>query len=515
MILPITSEAATLREKFTSGAAKIYSKILGKKPTEKRCQDVFSTHAREFELTTKESQTPPSDLLNKRSDIPKVSDHFNHAMRNYLKLYYTQKYEDISPQVVNQAFRQVALQASKEGISQAQMMAYKKDIIQNNYADIVFSDQEPHEFIPLSEITLENENPTKNNTSFQNSFSISNQSAKAVQDKMKTVKLEPPENLSYSEASTIFPEITSLLQTIYGRNRVYQLLHTEIIDMLKIHQHLSHQSNIFEAETVLPIGTRPSNFSVKPKVWMIGNRNNSKLIAWTELKDTILKQMDNHGYSGDTLTLTDIKFYFHIKDKKSDTVIFVYLFHTPFGLQLGQSKLKIVSQNDKFMLPLIPLQSSELKPLVQNIETWIQNYNSLFSEQNHSLKFPYFNQRESRSWHYFDPNLRKIYLLFLPYSFGLNWFLPSEKLVRFVGLSLEQGTLTDIPLPALHAGETDGIYYHDTSTELRHYQSDYFEFTLNYRVVPSTSIFHGFKTQKIQLFRRSSIGPPVPPTESE
>jgi hypothetical protein len=89
-----------------------------------------------------------------------------------------------------------------------------------------------------------------------------------------------------------------------------------------------------------------------------------------------------------------------------------------------------------------------------------------------------------------------------------------EKIVRFIDISLEDGTMTDIPLPPLNADETSKISYRYNPSEIHHYQSDYFEFTLSYMEAQPSALSID-KTQKIQLFRRSSIGPPLPSIESK
>jgi hypothetical protein len=185
--VPTNSEAATLRQKLISGATQIYSKILGRNSNTNLCQDIFSNQVLD-------------------SDIPRVSDDLKQALRNYLKLYYVQKNQNLSPMVVSQAFRQLALQASKEGFTQEQIMNLKKDLVQNNYADVIFPHQELHEFVALSEI--EEGTPTETKTSFHHLFSIANESSNALQLKTNAIKLVPPEELTFTEASKKFPKIS-------------------------------------------------------------------------------------------------------------------------------------------------------------------------------------------------------------------------------------------------------------------------------------------------------------------
>jgi hypothetical protein len=152
---------------------------------------------------------------------------------------------------------------------------------------------------------------------------------------------------------------------IYGDSHIYRTLPDNLIPSLKFHRHPSLHANIFEAETFLHVKNQPDVLYIKPKTWIVGNLNDSRLIAWSQLNDTILTEISHGINSMDSLALTDTKFYFQLTDNSSDTIIFVYLFHTDIGLKVGQSKLKIISHREISMLPLIPIQSSELKILVQ------------------------------------------------------------------------------------------------------------------------------------------------------
>jgi hypothetical protein len=516
MIFPIAAEAATLREKFTSGAAKIYSKILGKKPTEKLCQDIFSTQL-PISDSISYAGLSSSDDLNTKPYSPRISNELIQATTTYLKLYNTHKDQDLTPQVINQAFHQMVQQAIQEGFTQKEFMIYKKKFIDENYADLFFQDQTQQTFAFLDDfITSNGEHHDAIPSGIHVPFSINKMNSSSLHKKTTTISSEMPNIVFYTRIKEIFRSLNDLLISLYGIDPVDWILDFSVRDCLHMRQHSSIHPEIYEGEHIHP----KKNTSKKetPKLWIVGNTTNNQLIASAKLKDTILRWKKHGGYSGDSLYLSDTRFYFHLNDQNKNQFVFVYLFHTPFGLQLGQSTLDVHHEKEVWKLPFVSMKTRHLNSLLQNLRAWLLQYNSIFFDFKDSFQYfrsPESNANESRSIHYYDPERRKIYLLFFPYNYVQKSFLKSQKIVRFLEIPLGDGPITDIELPEIHADENDSIHYRGNTAILRHLQSDFFEFELNYNVQQPNIDSVKYITQKIQLFRRSSIGPPVPPTESE
>ncbi len=516
MILPIASEATTLREKFTSSAAKIYSKILGKKPSEVRCQDVFSNQL-PISDSINHVELSSSEDLNTRPNSPRISDELKQATITYLNLYNVQKDQDLTPQVINQAFHQMVQQAIQDGFTQKEFMIYKKKFIDENYADLFFQDQTQQTFAFLDEfITSDVEHHDAIPSGIHIPFSINKMNSSSLHKKTITISSEMPNTVFYTRIKKTFPSLNDLLISLYGIDAVELILDFSVRDCLHMRQHSSIHPEIYEGEHIHP--KKNNSNKEKPKIWIVGNTSNNQLIASAKLKDTILRWKKHGGYSGDSLYLSDTRFYFHLNDQNKNQFVFVYLFHTPFGLQLGQSTLDVHREEEVWKLPFISIKTRHLNSLLQNLRAWLLQYNSIFFDFKDSFQYfrsPEANANESRSIHYYDPVRRKIYLLFFPYNYVHKSFLKSQKIVRFLEIPLGDGPITDIDLPEIHADENDSIHYSGSTAILRHLQSDFFEFELNYNVKQPHIDSVKYIAHKIQLFRRSSIGPPVPPTESE